>query len=59
LFLKTLPRLLQSVPGEDVLKSHEIEHAGFDKLEQASFVFGATGLEGNGGQMFIGSLSRH
>src|SRR5439155_13505815 len=56
LLFKALPRLLQSVPGEDGLKARGVERRAFDELEQASLVLGATGLERDGSQMLGGEV---
>src|SRR5437667_9739041 len=45
------------MPSDDGLKLSAVEGAGFDKLEQASFVLGAAGLKRNGGQMFCGKYA--
>ena len=46
------------MPGKDGLKLRGVERARFDKLKQAGFVLGATGLERNRGQMFGGEHAR-
>src|SRR5205823_14505647 len=58
LFFKALPRLPQSVPGEDGLKARAVERRSFEELEQAGLVLGAAGLERDGGQMFGGEDAR-
>jgi len=46
------------VPGENRLELFHVEDAGFDELEKAGFVLGATGLERDGGQMFRSEHAR-
>ena len=53
MLLETLPRRHQSVLCQDGLKAGGIQHAGFDELEQPGFVLGTSGLERDGGEMFV------
>ena len=58
LLLKPLPCVRQLVPGEEVLKLFCIQHARFNELQQAGFIFGASGLERNSREVLGGKDAR-
>jgi len=49
LLFKAAPRISKTVPNHDGLKPGRVERGGFNELEQAGLVLGASGLKCDGG----------
>jgi hypothetical protein len=58
LSLELLPTATQSMTAKDSVQLVEIEDAGFDKLKDAGFVFGTTGIECDGHDVLGGKDAR-
>jgi len=52
LTLKLLPRGAKVISRKNGLEAGAIERAGLDELEETGLVLGASGLQGNGGEVF-------